>query len=103
MVLSRIRKALIDVKNKFDKNEVNQIEININRLFGNFDLKMSMKSDNYYTVCMSYFRKIVFLIKESIINSGIDIEKLNDIVLIGNISNNIKFKKMISELFKEKN
>ena len=103
LVLSRIRKALIDVKNKFDKNEVNQIEININRLFGNFDLKMSMKSDNYYTVCMSYFRKIIFLIKESIINSGIDIEKLNDIVLIGNISNNIKFKKMISELFKEKN
>ena len=76
MILSRIRKALIDVKNKFDKNEVNQIEININRLFGNIDLKMSMKIDNYYTVCMDYFRKIILLIKESIINSGIDLEKI---------------------------
>ena len=103
LILSRIRKALIDVKNKFDKNEVNQIEININRLFGNIDLKMSMKIDNYYTVCMDYFRKIIFLIKESIINSGNDLEKINDIVLLGNISNNIKLKKMISELFKEKN
>ena len=103
LILSRIRKALIEVKNKFDKNEVNQIEININRLFGNIDLKMSMKIDNYYTVCMGYFRKIIFLIKESIINSGIDFEKINDIILIGNISNNAKFKQMISELFKEKN
>ena len=103
LVLSRIRKALIDAKNKFDKDELKQVEININRLFGNIDLKMSMKIENYYNVCMGYFRKIIFLIKESIINSGIDIEKINDIVLIGNISNNSKLKKMISELFKENN
>lgn len=103
LILARIRKALTEVKDKFDKGEITQAEININRLFGNFDLKMSIKIDNYYSACIGYFRKIVFLIKETLFNSGIDFGQINDIALMGNISRNIKLKKMISELFKEKN
>ena len=103
LILAKIRKALTETKNKFDKEEIKQIEIVINRLFGNIDLKMNISIDNYYSACIGLFRKIVFLIKETIINSRINIEQINDIILIGNISQNIKLKKMISELFKERN
>ena len=103
LILAKIRKALSDTKNKFDKEEIKQIEITINRLFGNIDLKMNITIDNYCSACIGLFRKIIFLIKETILNSKINIEQINDIILIGNISHNIKLKKMISELFKERN
>ena len=102
-VLARIRKALNETKKKFDKEEITQTQININRLFGNIDLKIILNLDNYYTACIGLFRKIVFLIKETIMNSGFDIGKINDIILIGNMAHNSKLKKMMSELFKEKN
>ena len=102
-ILARIRKALNESKKQFDKEEITQTQININRLFGNIDLKISLNLDNYYTACIGLFRKIIFLIKETIMNSGFDIEKINDIILIGNMAHNSKLKKMMSELFKDKN
>ena len=103
LILAKIRKAINDTKKKFDNEEIEQIEVNINRLFGNIDLKINIKIDNYYSISLDFFTKIIFLIKDTIINSGIDICKINDIILIGNMSHNIKLKKMISELFKERN
>ena len=103
MILARLRKILSETKNKFDKEEITNAEINMNRLIGNYDLKLSISIDNYYSACIGLFRKIIFLIKETIINSGIDIEKINDIILEGKMTQNTKLKKMISELFKKKN
>ena len=103
LILAKIRKALNEVKNKFDKDEIKQADIIINRLFGNIDLKMNININNYYSACIGLFRKIVFLIKETVINSGIDIEHITDIILIGNMSHNYQLKKMMSELFKERN
>ena len=103
LILARLRKVLNETKDKFDKEEITNAEINMNRLIGNYDLKLSINIDNYYTACIGLFRKIIFLIKETIINSGIDIEKIDDVILVGKMACNTKLKKMMSELFKERN
>ena len=101
--LARIRKSLSNAKISFDKEEMNQIEININKLYGSLDLKMSINRNIYYKSCMGLFKKIILLIKDTISNSKIEIEDINDIILIGNITQNIKLKNMISDLFKDNN
>ena len=103
LILSKIRKELKETKKKFDKEETTQEEICINRLLGSLDLKLGINIDNYYSSCMGLFRKIILLIKETLVNSGIDVDKINDIILIGNMTKNTKLKKMISELFKQRN
>ena len=101
--LSKIRKVLNNVKNCFDKAEINQNEININKLFGNFDLKLVINKNIYLKSCMVLFRKIIYLIKNIISNSNLEAKDINDIILLGNISQNIKLKNMISEIFKDNN
>ena len=103
IALAKLRKALNDVKNSFDKADLNQNEININKLSGNFDLKMTINKKTYYKSCMGLFRKIIYLIKNAISNSNIEIKDINDIILLGNVSQNIKLRNMISEIFKDNN
>ena len=103
VALIKLRKSLNIVKNCFDKNEIVQTEVNIDKLFGNLDLKLSVNESNYQKSCMGLFRKIIYLLKDTIIKSKIDIKDINDIILLGNITKNYKLKKLISELFKDNN
>ena len=101
--LAKLRKSLNIVKKNFDKEKMEQTEVNINKLFGTLDLKMTVNQIVYQKSCITFFQKILFLIKNTISNSGIDIKDLNDIILIGDITQNIKLKNMISELFNDYN
>ena len=103
LILAKLRQYLNEAKKKFDKEETKEVEIIIDNIFGRMDLKLIIKIENYYKACLGLFRKIVYLLKEAIINSKIDINNINDIILIGNMTHNRKLKKMLSELFKEKN
>ena len=101
--LAKLRKSINNAKISFDKDEMNQIEVNINKLYGSLDLKMIVNKNIYYKSCIGLFRKIIYLIKEAIISSKIEIKDINDIILIGNITQNTKLKNMISDLFKDSN
>ena len=103
LALAKLRKSLNITKKCFDKGEIMRTEVNIDKLFGNLDLKMTVDQMSYQKSCMGLFRKIIYLIKETIINSKIDIKDINDIILIGNMTQNTKLKKMISEIFKDNN
>ena len=103
LALAKLRKSLNITKKCFDKGEIMRTEVNIDKLFRNLDLKMTVNQMSYQKSCMGLFRKIIYLIKETIINSKIDIKDINDIILIGNMTQNTKLKKMISEIFKDNN
>ena len=101
--LAKLRKSLNIVKNCFNKEDIFQTEVNINKLYDVIDLKMTVNKNEYIKSCMGLFRKIIYLIKETLINSNIEIKDINDILLIGNIAQNMKLRNMINELFKDKN
>lgn len=103
IAMAKLRKSLNNVKISFDNEEINQTEVNINKLFGTLDLKMTVSQNIYQKSCSGLFRKIIYLIKDTILKSNIDTKDINDIVLIGGITRNIKLKNMISELFKDNN
>ena len=103
LALAKLRKSLNIVKKCFDTDDILQTELNINKLYDTVDLKMIINKKDYIKSCMGLFRKIIFLIKETILNSKIEIKDINDIILLGNITQNIKLKNMISELFKDNN
>ena len=64
---------------------------------------MYINKNDYIKSCLGLFRKIIYLIKETIVKSNIEIKDINDIVLVGNITQNVELKNMISDLFKDNN
>ena len=103
VALAKLRKSLNNAKICFDKEETNQAEITINKFYGSLDLKMTINKNIYYKSCIGLFRKIIYLIKDTILNSNIEYKDIDDIILIGNVTQNMKLKNMISLLFKENN
>ena len=103
VALAKLRKSLNIVKKCFNKDDIIQTEVNIDKLYDSIDLKMALNKNDYIKSCMGLFRKIIYLIKDTIVNSTIDIKDINDILLIGNITQNTKLKSMLSELFKDNN
>ena len=88
--MSKIRKSLNCVKKSFDKEELTQIDVNINKLYGPLDLRMIVNKSTYIKSCIGVYRKIIYLIKNTLLNSNIEIKDINDITLIGNIFQNKK-------------
>jgi len=103
VALAKLRKSLNIVKKCFNKEDIIQTEVNIDKLYDSIDLKMALNKNDYIKSCMGLFRKIIYLIKDTIVNSNIDIKDINDILLIGNITDNTKLRSMLSELFKDNN
>ena len=103
LALAKLRKSLHITKKCFDKGEIVRTEVNIDKLFGNLDLKMAVTEMSYQKSCIGLFRKIIYLIKDTIINSKIDTKDINEIILIGNMAKNTTLKKMIGEIFKDNN
>ena len=101
--MAKLRKSLKIVQKCFNKEDIVQTEVNINKLCDTIDLKMTINKKEYIKSCMGLFRKVIYLIKDTILNANIDIKDINDIILIGNITQNLKLKNMISEIFKDKN
>ena len=101
--MAKLRRSLNIAKNSFNKDGISQIEVSINKLNDATDLKITINKKDYIKSCIGLFRKIIYLIKDVILKSNIDIKDINDIFLIGDITQNIKLKNMISEIFKDNN
>ena len=101
VALAKLRKSFEIVKNLFFKNTI-QTEININKIYGNVDLKMSINKSDYDNLFINIIKKIILFIKETIKNSQIKTKDFNDIILIGDVTKNQKFKELlISEIFND--
>ena len=102
IALSKIRNSINLIKDNFENNEDNtsKQEINIKKLLNELDINSNIDKNMYQKSCVGLFRKIIYLLKETIMNSNIKIKDINDIILLGQITQNIKLKKMMSELFK---
>ena len=87
------------VEEFFNINKVNQTEININKFYDKLDLKIIISRNHYNKCCSKYFEKIKDLIKETLKDSDIKENDIDDIILIGNITKNYMLKKMIYEIF----
>ena len=103
VALAKLRKSINIVKKCFNKEDILQTEVSINKIYDTIDLKISINKNDYIKTCLGLFRKIINLIKETISKSNIEIKNINDIILIGNIAQNIQLKNMISDLFKDNN
>ena len=101
VALAKLRKSLNIVRKCFNKDDIVQTEVNINKLYDNIDLRMTLNKNDYIKSCIGLFRKVIYLIKETIINSGVSIKNIYDIILIGNITENTKLRNMMSEIFKD--
>ena len=101
--LAKLRKSLNIVKKCFNKEDIIQTEVNITKLYDDIDLKMVLNKNDYIKSCLGQFKKIIYLIKGTILKSNIDIKDINDIILIGGITQNATLKSLISELFKDSN
>ena len=101
--LAKLRKSFELVKNLFC-TDIAQTEINISKIYGNIDLKMTINKSDYENSCMNIFKKIILLIKDTIKNSKIRTKDFNDIILIGDEIKNQRFKQLlISEIFNDNN
>ena len=99
--LAKLRKSFEIINDLFCKDII-QTEININKIYENTDLKMSVNKSDYEKSCLNVFKKIISLIKDTIYSSKLSLNEINDIILIGQITKNIKFKQLlISEIFRE--
>ena len=82
--------------------DISQTEININKIYENTDLKMTVNKCDFENSCLNVFKKIISLIKDTIYFSTLSLFEINDIILIGQMAKNIKFKQLlISEVFRE--
>jgi molecular chaperone DnaK (HSP70) len=95
----RLKISCKKVEEFFNKNKVNQTEININKFYDKLDLKIIISRNHYNKCCSKYFEKIKDLIKETLKDSDIKENDIDDIILIGNITKNYMLKKMIYEIF----
>ena len=103
IALAKLRKSINIVKKCFNKQDILQTEVNINKLYDEKDLRMTINKNDYLESCMGLFKKIIDLIKDTILNSNIETKDIYDIILLGNIAQNKSLKNMISELFKDDN
>ena len=95
----RLRISCKKVEEFFNKNEINQTEININKFYDKIDLKIIINRKDYHKCCCKYFEKIKDLIKKTLKESKIKENDIDDIILIGNITKNYMLRKIIYEIF----
>ena len=99
--LAKLRKSFEIINDLFCK-DISQTEININKIYENTDLKMTVNKCDFENSCLNVFKKIISLIKDTIYFSTLSLFEINDIILIGQMAKNIKFKQLlISEIFRE--
>ena len=99
--LAKLRKSCETAKKYFYKT--NKTEINIQKLYGNIELKMALNKSDYERDCNGQFQIINELIKDLFIKSNISEKEIDDIIFIGNTTNVNIIKQKISKIFKSKN
>ena len=96
--LAKLRRSCKTAEKIFGENS--HVEIKVNKLYGNNDLKMILNKSDYEKVCENLYQNINLEIKKGIKSAKLSEINIDNIVLIGNISRSDKIKNMLKTLFK---
>ena len=96
--LAKLRRSCITAEKIFEENS--HVEIKVNKLYENYDLKMILNKSDYEKVCDDLYKKIFGEIKKTIKEAKLSEINIDNILLIGNISRSDKMKNLLKTLFK---
>ena len=96
--LAKLRRSCITAEKIFEENA--HVEIKVNKLYENYDVKMILNKSDYEKVCDNLYKKIIGEIKSTIKEAKLSEINIDNILLIGNISRSDKMKNLLKTLFK---
>ena len=96
--LAKLRKSCSMAKQYFEKGE--QIEIGVNNLIGNTQLRMILNKNDYEEVCKELYERIGILVKEILKKSKLSAINIENILLIGSTTRTNKVKNILKDIFK---
>ena len=97
--LAKLRKSYKDAIYSF-KNSDNT-EINISKLYGIIELKLIMNKKNLENACKDMNDEIISQIKKLIIDTKLNENDIDDIILIGGKYSTLELNNIINEIFKD--
>ena len=103
--ISKSPKDLLKIQNIFEKtiklfDNKPEIEIELKKIFNNYDYNIALNEQDYINSNSVLFNKIISSIKSILKQSKLSEIQIDDIVLIGGASKNGYMKKILSEIFK---
>ena len=96
--LAKLRKSCTTAQKIFEENS--HVEIKVNKLYQDYDLKMILNKSDYEKVCDNLYKKINLEIKKTIKEAKMSEININNILLIGSISRSDKIKSILKNMFK---
>ena len=96
--LAKLRKSCTTAQKIFEENS--HVEIKVNKLYQDYDLKMILNKSDYEKVCDNLYKKINLEIKKTIKEAKMSEININNILLIGSISRSDKIKNILKNMFK---
>ena len=96
--LAKLRKSCTTAQKIFEENS--HVEIKVNKLYQDYDLKMILNKSDYEKVCDNLYKKINLEIKKTIKEAKMSEININNILLIGSISRSDKIKNLLKNMFK---
>ena len=97
--LAKLRKSCKDAIASFKENS--STEINISKLYGTIELKLIMDKNNFKNSCKEIYDEIIESIKNIILESNLNENDIDDIVLIGEKYSIFELNQIIEEVFKD--
>jgi molecular chaperone DnaK (HSP70) len=97
--LAKLRKSCKDAIYSFKDND--NTEINISKLYGMIGLKLIMNKKNYENSCKDMNDDIISNIKNLLLETKLNENDIDDIIIIGEKYSTLELKKIINEIFKE--
>jgi molecular chaperone DnaK (HSP70) len=103
--ITKSPKDLLKIKNIFEKtiklfDNKPEIEIELKKIFNNYDYNIVLNEQDYINSNTVLFNKIISSIKSILKQSKLSEIQIDDIVLIGGASKSGYMKKILSEIFK---
>jgi heat shock 70kDa protein 1/2/6/8 len=98
--LCRLRTACERAKRVLSSST--QTTIGIDCLYEGIDFDSSITRDHFENLCKDYFTKCMTICKETLLESRLDVDAIDDIVLVGGSTRIQKIRSMLSDVFKGK-
>ena len=97
--LRRLKKECV-LKKEF-LSSLKEVDFEIDSLNNQINLEFNLKRIDFENICMPLFEKCIKILEETIKESGLSKEQIDDIVLVGGSSRIPKIQEMIKQYFKK--
>ena len=89
-------------KVKIDLSTLKEVTIDIDGIYEDKDLNLTISRVEYEELCDSIWNKCIKFVDQTIKNSNLTKDQINEVVLIGGTSKTPKIQEMITEYFRRK-